>query len=60
MGWGVVVEERRTERELEGAVDVVERRKEKERGGTGECSLICQQEVRIGGDGEGLLGEYSY
>lgn len=51
----VVAEEGRIERELEGAVDVVERG---ERGGTGECSLICQQEVRIGGDGEGWLGEY--
>lgn len=26
-----------------------------ERGETGEYSLICQQEVRIGGDGEGWL-----
>lgn len=29
-----------------------------EGGGTGECSLICQQEVRTGEDGEGWLDEY--
>lgn len=50
----MVAEEGRIERELEGAVDVVERGREEGR----ECSLICQQEVRIGGDGEGWLGEY--
>lgn len=58
VGWGeregefVVEKEGWIERELEGAVDVGDRG---DRGGTGECSLICQQEVRLGGDVEGWL-----
>ena len=43
----------RGEKDEEGAGGCSGCGRKGERGGTRECSLICQQEVRIGGDGEG-------